>query len=71
MHQSNFPSTYEGLMEVLGILRGPGGCPWDKEQTHDSMKSSLLEECYELIEAIEKQDLSGLMEQGTEDCQGI
>ena len=63
MHQSNFPSTYEGLMEVLGILRGPGGCPWDKEQTHDSMKSSLLEECYELVEAIEKQDLSGLMEE--------
>ena len=35
-------------------LRGPDGCPWDKEQTHESIKSCLVEETYELLEAIDE-----------------
>ena len=37
----------------MDILRSPGGCPWDREQTHDSLKKYLIEEAYEVIEAIE------------------
>ena len=48
-----FPSTFEGLVALIGRLRGPDGCPWDREQTPNSMKRQLIEECYELIEAVE------------------
>lgn len=41
------------LIETMEILRGPGGCPWDAEQTHESLVPYLLEEVYELVEAIE------------------
>ncbi len=58
-----FPSTYEGLMLVLRRLRGPKGCPWDKEQTHESLRESLLEECYELVEAIEEGDTKKMAEE--------
>jgi tetrapyrrole methylase family protein/MazG family protein len=44
-------------------LRGPGGCPWDAEQTHESLKRYLLEECYEVIEAIDKKDPVHLKEE--------
>lgn len=41
------------IMEIMRRLRGPGGCPWDAEQTHESLKRYLLEEAYEVIEAID------------------
>lgn len=44
------------LMEIMKRLRAPGGCPWDAEQTHDSLKRYLIEECYEVIEAIDTKD---------------
>jgi tetrapyrrole methylase family protein/MazG family protein len=44
---------FEKLVEVVAALRGENGCPWDKEQTHSTLKSSLLEETYEVIEAID------------------
>jgi len=44
---------FDRLMEIMRRLRAPGGCPWDAEQTHDSLKRYLLEECYEVIEAID------------------
>ena len=44
---------FERLLEIMGRLRGPGGCPWDREQTRDSLKPFLLEEAYEVLEAIE------------------
>ena len=37
-------------------LRGQNGCPWDKEQTHESLKRYLVEECYEVLEAIDEED---------------
>ncbi|MEM9445760.1 MAG: nucleoside triphosphate pyrophosphohydrolase [Verrucomicrobiota bacterium] len=46
----------EKLLEVMSRLRGPGGCPWDQEQTHQSIRPQVLEECYELLEAIDEQD---------------
>ena len=51
-----FPATYEGVRRLVHRLRDPGGCPWDAEQTADSLKRFFLEECYELVEAIEERD---------------
>jgi len=42
------------LVDLISKLRAPGGCPWDREQTHDSLKPMLLEEAYEVIEAIDE-----------------
>jgi tetrapyrrole methylase family protein/MazG family protein len=51
------------LMQIMEILRAPKGCPWDREQTHESLKSALIEECYEVLDAIEKQDDDALAEE--------
>lgn len=45
---------YEDLVNVLRRLRAPDGCPWDREQTHESLKKDLREECYELMDAIDE-----------------
>ncbi|MDO8446238.1 MAG: nucleoside triphosphate pyrophosphohydrolase [Deltaproteobacteria bacterium] len=45
---------FEELVELMTKLRGPGGCPWDREQTHESLKPYLIEETYEVIEAIDE-----------------
>jgi MazG family protein len=47
---------FEKLVEVQARLRGPGGCPWDREQTHDSLRPYLLEETYEVLEALDSGD---------------
>ena len=47
---------FEDLLRIMEILRAPGGCPWDREQTHASIKQSFIEETYEVIEAINKDD---------------
>lgn len=54
---------YAQLEEVVDRLRAPDGCPWDREQTHESMKSALIEECYEVLDAIDHQDPDGLCEE--------
>lgn len=41
------------LLEIMATLRGPEGCPWDKEQTHESLKPYVVEEAYELVEAVD------------------
>lgn len=51
------------LVAVMDRLRSPGGCPWDAEQTHQSLVEYLLEECFETIEAIETGDESHLREE--------
>ena len=48
-----FPPTFDGLLALCAHLRGPAGCPWDGEQTHESLKPMLLEEVYELLDAID------------------
>ncbi len=53
----------ERLLGVMRKLRGPDGCPWDREQTLDSLKSGLIEEAYEVIDAIESGNCSNLEEE--------
>jgi len=51
------------IFEVVHRLRAPGGCPWDQEQTHESLRPYLLEETYELLEAIDSKDGAKMMEE--------
>ncbi len=51
------------LIEIVSLLRQPDGCPWDREQTHSSIKKNFIEETYEVIEAINKQDDNLLCEE--------
>lgn len=53
----------ERLVGIIRKLRGPGGCPWDREQTLESLKAGLIEEAYEVIDAIESGDCSNLEEE--------
>lgn len=54
---------FERLLEIMEKLRSPGGCPWDREQTIESLRPCILEEAYELIEAIERNDPSSISEE--------
>lgn len=54
---------FEDLVEVVRCLRLPDGCPWDKEQTHKSIRQDFIEETYEVIEAIDNEDVSLLREE--------
>ena len=53
----------QDLIEIMRILRTPDGCPWDREQTHQSIRSNLLEETHEAIEAINRNDMKLLCEE--------
>lgn len=53
----------EDLLDIMRILRAPGGCPWDAEQDHESIKKNFIEETYEVIEAINKNDTELLKEE--------
>ena len=55
--------TFTQLVDIMRKLRGPGGCPWDAEQTHDSLTRYLLEETYEVIEAIDEKSPQHLKEE--------
>lgn len=55
--------TFESLVDVIATLRGENGCPWDREQTHASLKSTLIEETYETVEAIDSGDSNHLQEE--------
>lgn len=54
---------FSKLREIIADLRGPNGCPWDKKQTHHSLKKYLLEETYEVIEAIDEEDIDHMIEE--------
>jgi MazG family protein len=51
------------LVQIMSRLRGPGGCPWDREQTFDTIKSYTLEETYEVLDAIDRRDWPHLAEE--------
>lgn len=53
----------DDLVEILRLLRAPGGCPWDREQTHESIRRNFLEEAYEAVEAIDQKDPEHLREE--------
>ena len=55
--------TFQALKTLVEQLRAPGGCPWDIEQTHQSLKRNLLEECYEALEAIDIKDPQKISEE--------
>ncbi len=55
--------SIERLLDIMRKLRGPDGCPWDREQTNESLKSDLVEEAYEVIDAIECGEASALQEE--------
>lgn len=59
----HFPPTFDGLRQVVSTLLGPDGCPWDREQTFGTLKHLFLEECYELVEAIEEGDDDKIVEE--------
>ena len=55
--------SFDELMDIIRKLRSKNGCPWDREQTHESLKQCLIEECYEVIEAINNKDSDNLCEE--------
>ena len=55
--------NFNDLVEIVKILRSPNGCPWDREQTHKSIRSNFIEETYEAIEAIDTEDTELLKEE--------
>lgn len=54
---------FNDLVEIMQLLRGEGGCPWDAEQTHESIRTAFIEETYEVIEAIDNRDVKLLKEE--------
>lgn len=54
---------FHELTTVMHKLRAPGGCPWDREQTHESLKRTMIEECYEVLDAIDQKDDAALCEE--------
>ena len=54
---------FEDLVEIMAILRSPEGCPWDREQTHKSIRNNFLEEVYEAVDAIDHKDTANLREE--------
>ena len=59
----NNKKDFYDLIHTIEMLRGEDGCSWDREQTHESIKNSLLEEAYEVVEAIEDENIDGLIEE--------
>jgi len=57
------PHAVARLHAIVERLRAPGGCPWDREQTHSSLRGALIEECYEVIDAIDREDDENLKEE--------
>ncbi len=56
-------AKFERLVQIMARLRSPGGCPWDAEQTFDSIKPYTLEETYEVLDAIDARDYTSLREE--------
>ncbi len=55
--------TFEQLVALMDRLRDPGGCPWDREQTYATLRNYLLEECYEVVDALDREDRNDLREE--------
>jgi tetrapyrrole methylase family protein/MazG family protein len=54
---------FENFLNIMDTLLGENGCPWDKEQTHESLRENMTEECNEAIDAINRQDMTSLKEE--------
>lgn len=63
MHEKRALKAFDRLLAIMAILRSPEGCPWDAEQTSESLKPYLLEETYEVLDAIDCKDAPGICEE--------
>jgi MazG family protein len=61
--RKDLDSQFSELVEIMRRLRAPGGCPWDRKQSFDTIKAYLLEETYEVLDAIDRRDWPGLSEE--------
>lgn len=59
----NNKKDFNDLVEIIDRLRGEDGCPWDMEQSHESIKNQLLEEAYEVVDSINNDDIDGMIEE--------
>ncbi len=57
------PGGFDELVRIVRVLRGPDGCPWDREQTHETLAKHMIEEAYEAVHAIQMDDLDGLADE--------
>ena len=55
--------AFDDLVSIVSRLRGPDGCPWDQKQTHESLKPYLIEEAYEVMEALDRNDSNQLRQE--------
>ncbi len=62
-HHVRAGEKFAELVKIMERLRAPGGCPWDRKQSFDTIKPYLLEECYEVMDAIDRRDWPGLAEE--------
>jgi tetrapyrrole methylase family protein/MazG family protein len=56
-------TSFEAFQEIVAHLRAPDGCPWDREQTHESLRTHLMEEAYETLDALDSRDFSAIQEE--------
>ncbi|RLC94206.1 MAG: nucleoside triphosphate pyrophosphohydrolase [Chloroflexi bacterium] len=63
MAYSRKRDSFDTLVDIIASLRGPQGCPWDRKQSHSSLKQHLVEECYEVLEAIDQENHRKLAEE--------
>jgi len=63
MPKKNTEKNFKELVKIVAKLRAPGGCPWDREQSHETLKPFMVEETYEAIEAIDQRDFKKLCEE--------
>src|SRR6056297_2611659 len=61
--QETAERSFDRLVTIMETLRAPGGCPWDAEQTHQSLVKNLIEEAYELVDAIEADNAEAMVEE--------
>src|SRR5436305_616334 len=63
MAERPLADTFLRLVDIMARLRSPGGCPWDREQTPESLRPYVIEEAYEVLEAIERDDPDALRDE--------
>ncbi|MBA7558745.1 MAG: nucleoside triphosphate pyrophosphohydrolase [Dehalococcoidia bacterium] len=63
MSQPKDLSRFDALVEIIARLRAPDGCPWDRKQSHASLRANLLSECYEVLEALDEGDSDKLRDE--------
>ncbi len=63
MSELNKLDRFEALVDIIAKLRAPDGCPWDRKQTHSSLREFILEECYEVLQAIDEEDWDALRQE--------